>query len=149
MATKTADEIKAEVEAGTADLANSVAQDVWEAPVGPSSTTITVDSGTSTTDNTVHIPPISTSGGASAGQIWVQGGGTSPGDIFITDDTGTDYNLSGLWENNADLTIGNLRVVVKDNGEMVVTLDGVEYHFSKNKVKSFLEKFADARVEND
>lgn len=142
MATKSIDEVKAEVEAGLEAIASSLEQDYY----GGTATTVT-DATAGTTDNTVHVPHMTTGGGGSAGQIWIQDGtGTSPGDVYITDGSGNDFSLSGAWDNNADLTIGNLKIMVKDNGEMTVILDDVEYHFSKNKVKSFLEKFADAKV---
>lgn len=129
MGTKTADEIKAEVEAGTADLASSLE----EAYYGGS------------TDNTVHVPHMTTAG-AGTGQIFTQPGSSS-NDIYITDGTGTDYNLSGMWENAADFALGNIKIMVTESGEVQVIIDEVEYHFSKQKVKSFLEKFADVKVE--
>jgi len=140
MGTKTADEIKAEVEAGTADLASSLE----EAYYGGSTVT-NVDSTAGPTDNTVHVPHMTTAG-AGTGQIFTQPGSSS-NDIYITDGTGTDYNLSGMWENAADFALGNIKIMVTESGEVQVIIDEVEYHFSKQKVKSFLEKFADVKVE--
>lgn len=139
MATKTADEIKAEVEAGTADLASSLE----EAYYGGSTVT-NVDSTAGTTDNTVYVPNMTTTG-ANIGQIFTQTGSSS-NDIYITDGTGTSHNLSGLWDTAADFALGNIKIMVTESGELMLTIDEEEYHFSKQKVKSFLEKFADVVV---
>jgi len=114
----------------------------------PATTNLDISGGT--TDATVHVPHVTT-GGDSYGNVLVKDGSkTAPDQIFVTDNTitaGNNWYTEASLSAANDLTIGNIKIVVKDNGEIMVCLDDVEYHFSKKKVKSFLEKFADVKVE--
>jgi len=86
----------------------------------------------------------STSSGT--GTFWVDDG-TGGTDITYTDSTSTDWTITGAGSWSTDLALGNIKLVVTESGEVQVIIDEVEYHFSKQKVKSFLEKFADVKVE--
>jgi hypothetical protein len=83
--------------------------------------------------------------GTSTGTVWVDS--TTSSDVYITDGTGTDWSLTGAGTWSADLALGNIKLMVTESGEVQVIIDEVEYHFSKQKVKSFLEKFADVKVQ--